>query len=295
MKNVTAAMIAFLQSTAAESIYVADLIQIQLIDGTILYVTDGQMPITYNGNTYNAVGIGQWQRGQISTKLGLQGTTMDLSVVADDLTLVPGRPCSIIQGINLGLFDGALVTVYTAYMPTYGDTSLGVEIKFGGQWGQARKIGRTSAEIECQSFLYLLNQQMPKGLLQTNCRWPLFSAGCTLNQATYTFTNTVGAGSTQSVINAATTFSQASGYFTQGVLKFVSGQNLNLSTLVKLHAGQVLDLSPALLFPVQVGDEFTVSAGCDHTLGTCQKTFSNNLNYGGAPFIPNPENAISGG
>jgi uncharacterized phage protein (TIGR02218 family) len=293
MKNVTAAMIAFLESTAVESIYKADLIEIALIDGTVLYVTNGQMPITYGGNVYNATGLGQWQRGRISTKLGLQGTTMDLSVVADDLTLVPGRPCSIIQGINLGLFDGATVTVLTAYMPTYGDTSLGVETKFVGQWGQTRKIGRTSAEVECQSFLFLLNQQMPRVLLQPSCHWELFGPGCTLNQATYTVTNTVGANSTQSVINAATTFAQASGYFTQGVLKFVSGQNLNLSTLVKLHAGQVLDLSPALLFPVQVGDEFTVSAGCDHTAGTCQTKFQNLQNHGGSPYIPDPTNAVS--
>src|ERR1700730_6809181 len=111
MKNATPAMIAFLQSTAVESIYKADLIQIALIDGTTLYVTNGQIDIKYGGNTYSATGLGQWQRGRISTKLGLQGTTMDLSVISDDLTLVPARPCSIIQGIQLGLFDGATVTV----------------------------------------------------------------------------------------------------------------------------------------------------------------------------------------
>ena len=293
MKNVTTAMLNFLQSSAADSLYLADLIQIALIDGTTLYVTNGQLDIIYGGNTYSASGLGAWQRGRVSTKLGMQGTSMDLTVTADELTLVPGRPCSIIQGINLGLFDGATVTVYTAYMPTYGDTSLGVETKFVGQWGEARKIGRTSAEVQCQSFLFLLNQPMPKALLQSSCRWALFGAGCTLNQSAYTSVNTVGSGSTQSTVNAATTITQANGYFTQGIIKFTSGQNLNLSTLVKLHNGQVLSLEPALLFPVAVGDQFQISAGCDHQIVTCQTKFNNLTNFGGTPFIPNPENAIS--
>lgn len=293
MKNVSPAMLAFLQSTAVESIYKADLIQIALIDGTILRATDGQLDITYAGNVYSAAGLGGWHRGRVSTKLGLQGTTMDLTVVADDTILVPGRPCSIIQGINLGLFDGATVTVYTAYMPTYGDTSLGVETKFVGQWGNVKKVGRTSAEIECQSFLFLLNQQMPRVLLQPGCHWELYGPGCTLAQAAFTFTNTVGSGSTQSSINAGTAISQASGYFTQGVIKFTSGQNVNLSTTIKLHSGNVLSLEPALLFPVNVGDAFTISAGCDHSLETCQTKFDNLINFGGAPFIPNPENAVS--
>lgn len=293
MKNVTSQMLTFLQSTGVESIYKADLIKIALIDGTTLYVTNGQLNISYGGNVYNATGLGQWDRGRVSTKLGMQGTTMDLTVTADDLTLVPGRPCSIIQGINLGLFDGATVTVYTAYMPTYGDTSLGVETKFVGQWGKTTKIGRTSAEIECQSFLFLLNQQMPRVLLQPSCHWELYGPGCTLNAATYTFANTVGASSTQSIVNAASTITQANGYFTQGYIKFTSGQNLNLSTLIKVHNGQALTLSPALLFPVSVGDAFTITAGCDHTAETCQTKFNNLINHGGSPYIPNPENAIS--
>lgn len=293
MKNVTPEMLAFLQSTDSESIYVADLIEIAMIDGTVLRATNGQADIRHNGHMYYAVDLGNWQRGKVSTKLGLQGTTMDLTVSADNTVLVPGRPCSVIQGINLGLFDGATVTVYTAYMPTYGDTSLGVETKFVGQWGETRRIGRTSAEIECQSFLFLLNQQMPKGLLQSTCRWALYSAGCALNKAAYTVTNSVGSGSTQSVINAATSLSRPDSYFAQGIITFTSGDNLNLSTLVKTHAGQVLSLEPALLFSVQVGDTFTISAGCDHRMSTCKTRFSNVTNFGGNPYIPDPSNAIS--
>jgi uncharacterized phage protein (TIGR02218 family) len=293
MKNVTTAMLDFLLSTDVESIFKADLIKIALIDGTTLYVTDGQVDITYNGNVYVASGIGAWQRGRVSTKLGLEGTTMDLTVTADDQTLVPGRPCSIIQGINIGMFDGATVTVYTAYMPTYGDVSLGVETKFVGQWGRTTKVGRTSASIECQSFLFLLNQQMPRVLLQPSCHWELYGPGCTLNSSAFTFANVVGGSSTQSAITAGTTITQASGYFTQGVIKFTSGQNVNLATTIKLHAGQLLTLLPALLFPVTVGDSFELIAGCDHTLETCVSKFNNRTNFGGAPFIPNPENAIS--
>jgi uncharacterized phage protein (TIGR02218 family) len=178
-------------------------------------------------------------------------------------------------------------------MPTYGDTSLGVETKFIGQWAGTQKIGRTTAEAQCQSFIFLLNQQMPRVLIQPPCHWELYGPGCTVSRSAYTVANRVGAGSTQASVTAANAITQVSGYFTEGVLLFTSGNNVNLSTLVKVHAGQVLQLSPSLLFPVAAGDTFEISAGCDHLMSTCQTKFNNVINFGGAPFIPNPENAIS--
>jgi len=45
-------------------------------------------------------------------------------------------------------------------------------------------------------------------------------------------------------------------------------------------------------FDVTVGDQVTLTAGCDKTLATCNGKFSNRLNFGGYPDIPNTDRAI---
>jgi uncharacterized phage protein (TIGR02218 family) len=43
-----------------------------------------------------------------------------------------------------------------------------------------------------------------------------------------------------------------------------------------------------LAFPYtpQVGDTFTLTAGCDHRKDTCKNKFNNLVNFRGEPFVP---------
>jgi uncharacterized phage protein (TIGR02218 family) len=39
-------------------------------------------------------------------------------------------------------------------------------------------------------------------------------------------------------------------------------------------------------YPVAVGDQFTISAGCDRSMGTCIGRFNNIVNFRGEPYVP---------
>ena len=80
------------------------------------------------------------------------------------------------------------------------------------------------------------------------------------------------------------------GWFTAGKLTWTSGANAGLSVEVKGHrlSGDdvLLDLWQAMPEPVEAGDGFTVTAGCDKRFATCRDRFGNAVNFRGFPHIP---------
>lgn len=198
----------------------------------------------------------------------------------------------LMQAIQQGLFDGAKITVYTAYMPDYGDLVYGVETKYSGQITELNKTGRTNAEGTAESYLFKLNQQMPRMLMQPACRWVFGDVGCTIDTSNFTQTGIVSSSSTDLQIIPRSSFSQPEGYFTQGVITMTSGRNMGLSMSVKQYKGGVIVMTRPFLFSVAAGDTFQVVAGCDHTYATCQQKFNNLINFGGMPWIPNYERSI---
>ena len=298
MKSISTPLLDFLLSTDVESCYVVDLFTVTLVSGLVIYATDGQIPVKYEGHTFLPTRWGSWRCAGTKCALGSMNASADFEVFADDSELMPNWNCSVNEAAQLGLFDAATILIETVYMPTYGDTSLGSVIRFGGQITEFTPVGRTSIKGTAKPYTFTLNQNMPRKVLQPSCGWTLGDAGCTVNLASYTFTNSASGASNNVVITAATTITQASGYFTQGVLTFTSGQNSGLSCYIQTQAGQTITLSRPPLFPVSNGDTFTITAGCDHTMLTCQQKFSNlNFgttpnNFGGNPFIPNKETCI---
>jgi uncharacterized phage protein (TIGR02218 family) len=82
----------------------------------------------------------------------------------------------------------------------------------------------------------------------------------------------------------------ASGWFTHGVLTWLSGANTGTKSAVKTDrpAGSVRRLmlwrSPG--YAVATGDRFRMAAGCDKRADTCRAKFDNLLNFRGFPHIP---------
>jgi hypothetical protein len=79
------------------------------------------------------------------------------------------------------------------------------------------------------------------------------------------------------------------GYYAEGVITFTSGVLTGLSRQVQMSDGSGnITCSSGFPSPPAIGDTFTVRRGCSKTLGACQ-TFLNTANYGGFPFVPQPE------
>ncbi len=305
-------LITWLLSTAGRNAIKADCFVITLPTGTVMYVTEGQWDITFPSGTpgwaggtvtFKAMQYGRWTRGPITSDSGskLSAGTMQLCCVPQQGTAFPGLAIGILSAALNHLFDAASVTVYTAYMPvgSYGTVTYGIETKFIGTITRIPSIGRNKIEFECADPLYLLNMKVPSRLLQANCPWSFTDGNCTLPASDYTVNFTASGASTQTTLTPTSAFSQAAGYFTQGVVKCLTGANEGLSQTVKLHASGVLTLMIPWILPVNAGDTFAAIKGCDKTQAMCKATvkasgatIDNTLNYGGTPFTPVPASGV---
>ena len=298
-------LIEFLQSN--QNCLRADLFQISLPNGQTINATSGQWDITVasgtNGwvtpsgsslstTTFSATQYGVWSRGAITSEASfdLQAGSMSLTCVPQTGTQYPGLSIGILAAALNGLFDGATVTVWTAYMPfgSYGDVSAGIETKFLGTITKINNINSTHVEFDVGDPFYLLNLKVPTRCFKPDCPWSFADGNCNVSggASAYTQAFTAASGSTVWSLTPATAFSQAAGYFTQGVVTCTAGANAGLSQTVKLHASGVLTMMNPWLLTPSVGDTFSVIAGCDKTPTTCQNKFNNLINFGGTPFVP---------
>ena len=298
-------LIAFLQANPT-GLVKADCFTIALPTGQTLCVTEGQWDITCNAGkpgwtreqtTFKATQYGRWSRGAITSEAGfkLAAGTMKLTCIPQQGTTYPGLDMGMAEAALAHLFDASTVWCYTAYFfaNSYGDVTNGIETKFQGTITKVPKIGRNIIQFDVADPLYLLGLKVPSRLMQANCGWSFCDANCTLSAAAYTVDFTAASGSTQTVLTPATAFTQAAGYFTQGVIKCLTGANAGLSQTVKVHASGNLTTFVPWILPVAPGDTFSVIKGCDKTITTCttQKnaagtTTDNSSNHGGTPLVP---------
>jgi hypothetical protein len=295
----------------------ADCFAIELPTGETLYATEGQWDITFPASTPGWTGAqttfrsqqyGAWSRGKITSEASTKANsnTMDLSLIPQAVTLFPGTGLGILAAVANHLFDGATVWVYTAYMPlnAYGNVLVGIETKFQGTVTKTPKLGRNLVQFDCADPLFLLNMKVPSRLIQSSCPWQFGDVNCSqagLDAANFVVEFVAASGSTAAAITPATAFTQAAGYFTQGVITCLTGENAGLSQTVKVHASGALTLMQGFLLPVLAGDTFQVIKGCDKSVQACASTLQTNgtpepssyqQRFGGTPFSPVPSSAI---
>jgi hypothetical protein len=282
-------------------------------NGQMLYCTDGRSPITYNGNVYQPSLFGYWKRGAQTVKIGFESNSIDCTVYSDEQfrpIYFPGTDnlVYLMDGIYAGLLAGAPVTIYRATMSTYGVVvgptggSL-VSTRFVGEVGEIQNLGPTKCTIKVRDLVYRLNLDCPQQLIQANCRWVLYSTGCTLIQANFTRTGqSIGGLVDPRTLSPTTNLStiSAAGTFSQGIITFTSGRNNGISYTVAVWSPvadsghDLIQLDTPPLFTMTVGDTFSISEGCNHTFPSCLNLQGENayINIGSAPFTPVPEAAV---
>lgn len=283
-------------------------------NGQTIYATDGRGPVTFQGNTYQPSLFGYWKRGSQTVKIGFESNSIDLTVYSDEQfrpIFFPGTSDQVylMDGIYADLLAAAPVTIYRATMSTYGVVvgptggSL-VSTRFVGEAGETTDLGPTKCTIKVRDLMYRLNLDCPQQLIQPNCRWVLYSPGCTLSKAAFTRTGQAIGGlidpRTLQTASHLSTISPA-GTFSKGQITFTTGANAGITYTVAVWtpgAGATpdqlqLDVPP--LFDMSVGDGFSVAEGCNHTVASClnlQGSTNYLLNYGGQGFVPVPSAAI---
>jgi uncharacterized phage protein (TIGR02218 family) len=271
--------------TTATEIRMADLYSITA-NGVTLRYTTWESNLIVGGNTFLA-GPPNFRRAAIEEKIGMDTTTLDLTIEASSSDLISGVP--ILQRVVLGQFDGATVRIDRLFMDSSGQ-QIGTVIRFSGFMGALDELGRAHAKFQVESLVNRLQMDLPHMLIQPGCVHTLFDAGCTLNAASFAESNTVQSGSTVNTIISVS--AKADSYYDNGRIVFTSGANNGLTKAVRLYASQVFTFNSPLPFSPTASDTFTAYPGCDKTQATCTTKFSNLVNFGGFPYVPVPETAI---
>ena len=147
------------------------------------------------------------------------------------------------------------------------------------------KFEELSVEIYCEPISTSFKRPMLRRFYQISCPHVLYGEKCTIDLDTWRVTASVD--SFTSLTITSTTFgAYDDGYFSGGVLFFeiYSGAAVEKRFITE-HVGDIITIN--IQIPELVGSDLIECVpGCDHTLTTCNTKFSNRLNFGGCPYIP---------
>lgn len=280
MKTLSAGTLAAL---SAESTTFCLCWRIQRRDGTVKgftsNVVDVVADITGTGNvTYKA-----------ATGVGVSNLQTSAGRAVDNLAAfgVINSPDITEADLIKGLYDDAKVVIA---LVDYTDPTLYV-VLVTGNLGEVT-VGRKSFQTEVRSLLARAGQMVGK-VCSPLCRVKVLGdAECTVNLASFTFTSqTVDSVVSRSQFRTASAgvVGKPAYYFAYGKLTWSSGNNSGKAVEVRNHdtgSPCLITLAEIMPYDIQVGDAFTIIAGCDRLLSTCRDKFSNVLNFRGEPYIP---------
>lgn len=254
---------------------IARLLKITCTNGTIHAFSDTDMPITVDGVTYNpAPGL---QSLRLTNTANAEVSNQEVGAAMFD---VPE------EDLLAGVFDSAEVVASWASWKEPGAGKVDVFIGTVGEisWDERGFLA------DVVSSMKALERTIGWQYTAT-CRHKLFSTAsaghigyCGVSASSFTHTGAVSSVETNKW-KFTTGLSNPDAYFSAGVLTWTTGNNAGLSCTVKKHASGQLELFIPTAFTIQVGDTFSIQAGCDKTLETCKTKFDNVNNYGGFPHI----------
>lgn len=286
MKSATPQLIALLDSN---QFIMADLFTITTALGDVYRFTSYDYDLQVAGHNYDSGGI-IIARSDTSQAIGIQVDNLRVDISATDDTELAGLP--FLQLLHNGGLDGARFKLERIFMDemTPTDTSAGTIVLFEGRVSEINDLTRTGVKLSVAHDLELLNIQLPRNLYQPGCLNTLFDGGCKLLASSYAVNATVETGTVLNRIQC--TMAQPMGYFSQGVVEFITGNNVGVKRTIKRHESGALILTLPLRVVPAIGDQIRIYPGCDKRMETCNVRFNNLTNFRGAPFVPIPETAV---
>ena len=246
-------------------------------DGVVLGFTTHNRPLFIDDVTY---------RASSGFNPSAVAGSNDLSV--DNLDVAGALSSSAISEADLrnGRFDFAAIEIFQV---NWADLTQGKLILATGRLGEVTMTdGRFTAEVRglAQSL------QQPVGeVYSAECKADLGDARCKVNLAGFTVTGTAtSVASSRMFADSGRT--EEDGWFDYGLLTWTTGANAGLSVEVKSFASGAFTLFDAVPGAIEVGDAYTVHAGCDKRVATCKAKFVNILNFRGEPFVPGPDSML---
>jgi uncharacterized phage protein (TIGR02218 family) len=277
MKNLSAGT---LTDIAAEVLTMNTCVLIQRTDSTVFAWTDCDEPLTVGAHTYSPID------GYAPS--ANQGKS-DFSVDNMEIVGFLDSPAITESDVAMGKWDYALTRIFMVNRNNIGNGTY--EMRYG--WTGQVKIqapGKYSAEIRGLSQAV---QNVVGDLVTPTCRFKLGDSRCTVNLATYTSSGVAVTSVASTQEFAATALTQAAGYFTNGTMKWVTGNNAGVSMDVQGFAGGTVLLQLPMIDAIVIGDTFNITAGCLKRFALdCVAKFSNGDRFGGFKDVPGIDKII---
>lgn len=246
-------------------------------DGQVFGFTDHDRGLQYDGTSFDS------ETGLIPSELR-HGS--DMSVDAQDAEGILSSDRITETDIADGRWDNAQVEVFRV---NWQDTAQRVLLR-RGSIGEIRR-GRVSFVAEMRSMAHVLNQQVGR-IFQGSCDAALGDARCKvdLDAPAFKGTGTITALLRDRAFTVEGLSGFDAGHFSRGIVSWTSGANATRLAEVSQHEvanGVVrIILLEAPILEINVGDNFTIVAGCDKRPETCRDRFANIANFRGFPNIP---------
>ncbi|MAW80223.1 MAG: beta tubulin [Parvularcula sp.] len=250
-------------------------------DGVVLGFTDHDRALTFDETTFLP------ETGAVGSALS---SSADLA--ADNAEIEGALSASALSGEDLaaGKYDGAEVEIFRVNWAAPDQRLLLKK----GVIGEVTRVGE-AFRAELRGLSHKLEQPIGR-VYQRLCDVNVGSAKCgvDLDQAAFKTSGAVTALRDAQSFTASGFSSFEDGWFAHGLLTWTAGANVGLSAHVKTQtqSGAISLWLPAGA-AIEVGDAFTVTAGCDKRFETCRAKFSNAANFRGFPFMPGNDFAVS--
>jgi len=281
MITITSAMTSHL---ASGNPIVAYCLKITLASGSVKGATSYDREITYDGTTYESVP---------GVNLGGMSSSAEMNVDSSDAA--SDYNSNLFTKINL--IDNTLRgATYELFFVNPNDTTMGRGLVSKGTIGKV-SIKDYDFDFELRSLSQRLQQKVGDSY-SPYCRATLGDSKCSVDVAgSYTQTGSVKAVTSNKIFTSddITGSIDEDDYFNYGLLTWTSGNNNGKEMQVRDSEWDDIDtytieLDHPMIVDIEVGDAFSITAGCDHSLdGDCVNKFNNEANCRCEPDVPGNE------
>lgn len=249
-------------------------------DGSVFGFTNHDRDIVYGGTRYAAAtgfsASSVEHRAEMTVgNLEIAGFLNSASITESDLTG--------------GKWDGATVEVS---LVNYSDLTQGDLWVAGGEFGEVALVDGRFA-VELKGLAQKLQTSIGR-VISPHCDAIFCDSRCGLTVGDYTVAGAVTGVTSRKTFN--TDHTDATGYFSYGLLTFTSGANEGVQIEVAAYSKDIgydalFSLVLSAPYDIQVGDTISVVAGCDKTFNKCA-VFNNTVNFRGFPHVPGTDRVL---
>jgi uncharacterized phage protein (TIGR02218 family) len=257
--------------------------------GKILLYTGHDTDLQIGGNIYQHWSI---EHGDIEEKRGVETSSTTLTINYNPFDVIQGLDVTWYQALQSGVFDGCYLSIDRLYSPipwSYQMANISSDYVLKNRFFGLLDVGTdsgmkmTSCQMKLESPTSLLNMQIPRNLVKPSCLNRFCDSMCTLIKSDYAYTVTAQSGSSKTAI--ISNVSEIDGFFSQGTMLGLTGENTGVSRTIKTYASNTATPGEPWKLSVSTGDTFTFYRGCSKTISVCE-AYSNLTHFRGFPWLP---------